>query len=153
MTKTISSQPGAGRFRSMLVVTIILVCAGLFLDYSSELSLEAELVAKQQVEIDIEHSLAMMLYDYSVKGSLDALKQFHHKNPFVPLAIYRSLPQNYHGVVTRLADTAKRGWYFEVATGSAIYVGAENSFYSMNYVIDREGGVGFLELHKKAASD
>lgn len=153
VNKTISSQPGAGRFRSIFVVTIILVCIGVFLDYTSDLSIEAEQLARQKVVIDIEYSLAMMLYDYSIKGRLRDLEKFHQKNPFVPLAIYRTLPLNYHGAVVQVADSAKPGWYFEMTTNMAVYVGSERFVYSMDYVLDEEEGVGFLKLHKKATSD
>ena len=148
MAKTISSIPGAEKFRSIIVIIIVLICITLFLVYTNNLSNQAEIVARNQVEANIRYSLSMMLYDHTIKGQQQALIKFDQGNPFIPLAIYRSLPLNYQGEVEKLAGDAFPGWYFEKDREVAAYVGLDNQkmFYRMRYVKDETTGLGLLEL-------
>ena len=119
--KTLGSYPGAGAFRSVSVVIISMICAVAFLYKADEISLETEKIAKQQVIINIKNALAIQLYDYAIKRKLADLPTLHRENPFIPLAIYRSLPSNYYGAVGGSADIQNHGWYFDLSKRRIIY--------------------------------
>lgn len=151
--RSIASHPGAAVFRSTLVIILILICMTSFLTYTASLSSRAEQVARQRVITEIRQALAMMLYDYAIKGQLEDLKSFDRKNPFVPLAIYRQLPKNYHGAVSNVAEIKSPGWYFELNTGLVIYKSADDALpvqkFEMVYEVDDlEINPGYLAIKK-----
>ncbi len=94
----------------------------------------------------IKHSLAMMLYDYTIQGKLDELKGFDKGNPFVPLAIYRSLPENYHGALSVFPEAPDAGWYFVKQSKKLIFVSLEGhqSSFELIFSKDSEDDVGKL---------
>ncbi len=136
--KTLSSHPGAGVFRSTMVIILILVCITSFFIFTDKLSLQAEEVAKDQVLVEIKQALAMMLYDYAIKGQLLALEKFDRENPFVPLAIYRELPKNYKGAVKSESELVGLGWYFDLNAKMAIYKFSDNQTPLSKYVMKFE---------------
>lgn len=149
MNKNISSLPEAAKFRSTLVIIIILICIVSFLSLTDHLSEKAERVAQKNVISDIQYSLSMMLYDYTIKGKQQQLLKFNLENPFIPLAIYRSLPINYQGVVTVLkSEISQSGWYFEKQTRRVIYVAFndERSEYELRFMKSSLDSVGQLQL-------
>lgn len=149
LTKSISSQPEAAKFRSIIVIILVLICTASFLSFTSHLSDKVEVLARERVITDIKQSLAMMLYDYSIKGKQQQLEQFHQDNPFVPLAIYRTLPRNYHGVVSRITNgKLNNGWYYERKSKKVIYLALSGKRYEyvMRYV--RSDSIGQLQLQK-----
>jgi len=119
--RTIGSHPGGGIFRSMLVIIIILICIGVFFRSTSQINADVERIAAENVVTEMRQALAMMLYDYAVKGRLADLQTFDRKNPFVPLAIYRALPQSYQGAVASSNSISGQGWFFDLAEQVAIY--------------------------------
>jgi len=120
--KTLASHPGAGVFRSVSVIIIALICISLFLFYSRNLSRDAELIAQNRVLSDIEYSLAMALYEYTIKGKQKTLKKFDGINPFVFVAMYRTLPRNYHGTRQYVGEDEAYGWYYQTSKKRAVYL-------------------------------
>lgn len=155
MIKSISSQPDAEKFRSIVVVIIVLICISAFLVFTQHLSEKAEAIARDRVVSDIKYSLAMMLYDYTIKGKQHELKAFDRENPFIPLAIYRSLPRNYRGATAEVLAHSDDGWHFELKTKNSIYLTRKGdmSIYVMRYIEDELGGVGSLQLNEKKPSE
>ncbi len=125
--KSISSHPGTQTFRSTLVIIFILICIVSFFTYTSSLTRRVEEVAIKQVITEIKAALAMMLYDYTIKGQARDLQKFNHENPFVPLAIYRSMPENFQGTISNDSDMDRKGWYFNLSSRRAIYNFADSS--------------------------
>lgn len=119
--KSIGSHPGAGVFRSTVVIIVILVCVVSFFSYTSALTDRAEEVAKDMVVVELKQAMAMMLYDFAIKGQLQELSKFHRENPFVPLAAYRWLPDNYHGTILNRSDINYAGWYFVTSERVVVY--------------------------------
>ena len=150
MSKSLGSQPEAGRFRSILAVIIILGFIFLFLSYTESLSQKAEIIARDVVLTDISYSLSMMLYDFVVKGKQEDLKKFDNENPFIPLAIYRSLPTNYHGAVKSVSGDSKSGWYFEIDNQLTVYLSGNHSItrYQLKFQQSSDDKVGQLVLSK-----
>ena len=136
--KSIESHPGAGVFRSTIVIILILVCIISFFVFTEKLSQQAEEVAKDQVLVEMKQALAMMLYDYAIKGQLMALEKFDRENPFVPLAIYRELPKNYKGAINSERQLKDVGWYFDLNTKVAIYKFSDNQIPLSKYVLKFE---------------
>jgi len=119
--KTIGSHPGAGVFRFTLVVVLVLVLMIAFFYYTAAVQRRVEEVARDQMLANMKQALSMMLYDYAIKGQLKDLQQFDQENPFVPLAIYRELPSNYHGTINGETGLKEYGWYFDLVNRVAIY--------------------------------
>lgn len=119
--RSIGSHPGAGVFRSTLVIIIILLSILYFFHSTRDLGRRVETVAADRVVTEMRQALAMMLYDYAIQGRLNELERFDRENPFVPLSIYRDLPTNYHGVVSDAGGIAESGWYFDRAERVAVY--------------------------------
>ena len=128
MNKEIASQPDAAKFRSIATIILILICIAVFLRYTDQLSEKAEIIARDRVISDIKHSLAMMLYDYTIKGKTEELQKFDEGNPFVPLAIYRGLPVNYQGAKVESPDSPEQGWYFDLSLKQVIYINSKSEF-------------------------
>ena len=122
MNKEIASQPDAGKFRSIATIILILICIAVFLRFTDHLSAKAEIIARDRVISDIKYSLAMMLYEYTIKGKAEELQKFDEGNPFVALAIYRSLPVNYRGAKAKIPDSPEKGWYFDLSLKQVIYI-------------------------------
>lgn len=151
MSKSISSLPAAAKFRSTLVIIIVLICISVFLTFTRSLSEKAELIARDRVISDIRYSLAMMLYDYTIKGKSHELEKFDMENPFVALAIYRSLPGNYKGVVDKLSSNNSAGWYYENTSKLAVYIGnlEKRKAFMVSYQegeVDKVGALKFIEM-------
>ncbi|MBT3206163.1 MAG: hypothetical protein HOM14_05485 [Gammaproteobacteria bacterium] len=146
MNKSISSQPDATRFRSIAVIILILICIVLFLGFTEHLTGKTDQVAKDRVISGIKHSLAMMLYDYTIQGRLEELKGFDKGNPFVPLAIYRTLPENYHGALSVFPEVPDAGWYFDKQSKRLVFVSldGDHSSFEMIFSKGREDEVGQL---------
>jgi hypothetical protein len=125
------------------------VCIGSFLTVTNGLSDKAEAIAQQRVLTDIKYALSMMLYDYTIQGKQQQLKQFDKENPFVFLAIYRSLPTNYQGVIPSLTPRHdKSGWYFDQKTRWVTYIAmnAERHQYVLEYSALDVDSLGLLQL-------
>jgi len=153
--KAITSQPDAGKFRSIAVLIVVTILVGVFLKVTHQLTLKVEVVARDRVVADIEYSLAMLLFDLTIKGRIEDLKTFNNENPFVPLAIYRAIPVNYNGVVNKITEEAKKGgWYFEKDAKQAVYLWKDGA--RSNYVVEYwnarrgEKTVGALRLQEKS---
>lgn len=158
--KTLASHPGASVFRSTIVIILILICIVFFFTFTDKLGQQAEEVAKDQVIAEMKQALAMMLYDYAIKGQLADLSQFDRENPFVPLAIYRELPKNYRGTISGSSEIGEFGWYFDINLRETIYVFSSGNNPSQRFVmkfkfedqdgngIYNSGDIGYLELGK-----
>jgi len=153
MNQTISSIPGAEKFRSIIVIIIILVCIIAFFTYTDKLSRQAEDVARDRVITDIKYALSIMLYDYVIKGRQIELEKFDQENPFMPLAIYKSLPSNYHGVVKSTRNDALSGWYYESERKVTVYIGRQKElvYFKLRYIQPEHAKVGrfeFIQIEK-----
>ena len=158
--KTLSSHPGAAIFRSTIVIILILICIVTFLIFTEKLSQRSEVIAKDQVVVAIKQALAMMLYDYAIKGQLQELDKFDKENPFVPLAIYRGLPENYRGTISDSSEIGDFGWYFDINLREAIYVFSNDRSPSQRYIMNFKfedqngdgiygsGDIGYLDIEK-----
>ena len=138
MARTISSIPGSNKFRSIVSIGIIVTCIAVYLVLIEDISVQADRVARDQVITSIRGSLAMLIYDYSIKGKLQDLAQFDGENPFVPLAIYRSLPSNYHGVIKSLEMDREPGWYFDLKERLVVFVSLEDRVQRYRMVFEYE---------------
>ena len=159
--KTISSHPGAGLFRSTIVLVLILILILTFFLATQKLTRQAEEIAKDQVLVEIKQALSMMLYDYAIKGRLAELSKFEDGNPFSPLQTYRQLPQNYHGTVRSEKEIKVNGWYFDSTNRTVIYKYSDNETPNLNFGLefrfdDLNGDgrhnpeeVGYLLIEKK----
>jgi len=148
--KSISSQPEAAKFRSIAAIILVLICISVFFSYTEHLSEKAESIARDRVITDIRYSLAMMLYDYTIQGKQDGLKKFNNENPFIPLAIYRSLPGNYRGVISELSTNIDDGWYFVKSSRTVIYTNfnGDRQMFTLKYYQNEAGAVGQLKLEE-----
>lgn len=120
-----------------------------FLSFTSRLDREAQIIARDRVVNDINMALAMMFYDYTIKGEQENLKKFDRENPFVPLSIYSELPDNYNGSI-RIKKPEKGGWYFDLEKKSAKFyfskdLEAPYSVYEMQYIFDDLNADGFQD--------
>ncbi len=144
--KTIGTPPGAVVFRSTVAIVIILICISSFLVFTSKLSQQAEVVAKDWVIVEVKQALAMMLYDYAIKGQLNDLQNFDRENPFVPLAIYRELPKNYRGTINSENQIKEYGWYFDLINREMIYKYSDDDLpvekYLMIFIFEDLGKAG-----------
>lgn len=148
MKKSISSLPEASSFRSTLVIIIILICISSFLSFTSHLSNGAQDIARERVLSSIQYSLSMLLYDYTIQGKQQQLQKFDGDNPFVILAIYHAMPNNYRGVVAELKPDSSPGWYFEKNTRYLILNMKNQKRY--RYILKYQKGgdkvAGYLKL-------
>lgn len=153
LDKSISSLPEASRFRSTVVIILVLLCVAAFLHYSRQLSARAEEIARQQVVNQIRQSLAMLVYDYAIKSQQEHLPGFDQHNPFIPLAMYSSLPTNYHGEVERVVQSHDLpGWYFERRSRKAIYLSMRGEVFGLRMRYQEDAGKGgFLFLREEGA--
>ncbi|MCP4077962.1 MAG: hypothetical protein GY744_17465 [Gammaproteobacteria bacterium] len=128
MNKEIASQPDATKFRSIATIILVLICIAVFLKYTEHLSAKAGVIARDRVLSDIKYSLAMMLYDYTIKGKTEELQSFDDGNPFVVLAIYRGLPGNYRGAKAEFPENPEPGWYFDLSLKQVVYINNKSEF-------------------------
>ena len=158
--KTVGSHPGAGIFRFTVVVILVLILMFSFLYYTAAINQRTEEVARDQMIASMKQALSMMLYDYAIKGQLKDLQIFDRENPFVPLAIYRELPANYHGTISNQRDILEYGWYFDLVNKLAVYRFSDDELPVQKYkmVFDFEdldgngiygtGDVGYLDIEE-----
>ena len=158
--KTVGSHPGAGVFRFTLVVGLVLVLMVAFFYYTTAVQRRVEEVARDQMVVSIKQALSTMLYDYAIKGQLKDLQLFDHENPFVPLAIYRELPKNYHGTIRARSEIKQSGWYFDLTKRVAVYQFSDEERLLESFKLtfqyqdsDRngifsEGDVGYLDIER-----
>ncbi len=133
--KSTFSNSGAETFRSIVVIIFILICMVSFIVYTSSLTQRVEEVSVKQVVTEMRGALAMMLYDYAIKGQIRDLQKFDQDNPFVPLAIYRSVPENYQGTISDDRDMNRKGWYFNLSSRRAIYNFADSGKSNQEYLM------------------
>ncbi len=146
MSKQISSLPEAIPFRTIVVIIIVLICISSFLYLSNHLSEKAQLIARDQVITDIKYSLAMALYDFTIKGKQDKLVMYKNGNPFDLMRDYSVIPLNYHGETSGLGLDVKDGWYYDYKNQRVVYTTkGKRQLYVMDYVKEKNG-VGRLEL-------
>lgn len=117
----ISSQPGAGIFRSVSSILLIFILATLFLLKMEDTSRQVEEAAIKQRVIAINTALASVIYQTAVSGNLDKLNYLNNKNPFYYLALYESLPKDYLGAVDSISEIQQQGWYYFSKDNQAIY--------------------------------
>ncbi len=144
MPRSISSPPGANRFRSLAVLILVLICISVFLGYSQYLTGKAEQVARERVITEIRQAMAMMLYHYAVKGKLGELQKFDRDNPFTLMAAYRPLPLNYHGAIKKQHAEMPAGWYFDLSTRRVLWVGLsrQRQYYELRFGFDDRNSDG-----------
>ncbi len=131
----------------------------IYLVFIEDLTIKSDQVARERVITEIRGALAMMLYDYAIKGQLHDLARFDGENPFVIVAVYRSLPANYRGTIASVREKHNQpGWYFDMDERLVIFVSLDNHIdrYRLAFEYqDRDGngrfdprtdGVGRLEL-------
>ena len=147
MAKSISSQPGANRFRSISVIILILICISVFLSYSQFLTKKTEEVARDLVVTEIRQALAMMLYDYALKGKLAQLQKFDRENPFTLMAAYRPLPLNYKGALVTSKPELAAGWYFDLISRRALWVAHDKrrEFYQLRFEFNDRNQNGLFD--------
>lgn len=131
MSKTIGSYPGAVRFRSYTVIIIVLTLIGLYFSYTGQWEVRVEMAAKQKTLNEINSALALTLYQMAINRDLASLPKLDSENPFVYLAIYRPIPQNYQGTVRNIHDIKGAGWYYDLYTRFVYYV--DQSGYMQRY--------------------
>ncbi len=150
-----TSIPGSSLFKSVTSIIIIVICIVLFLNYTQGLTDKAESISRQRVLNQINYSLSMMLYDFTVKGKQQDLKKFDHENPFMVLAIYAGLPDNYYGAFQELPENPEPGWYFVKKYSQAIYIdrAARQYVFMVNYSQANQDEVGQLLLNLDSAVD
>jgi len=127
MEKSIASHPDAAKFRSIASIILILIFIGAFLGYTQSLTRQADRVARDRALSEIRQALAMMLYDYAIKGKLADLQKFDSENPFSLMAAYRPLPAEYKGAKATLKPGLEAGWYFDLKTRRVIWVALDGS--------------------------
>ena len=142
MARNISSIPGSTKFRSIISIVLIVCCMAIYLVFIEDLELKADRVARDQVLTSIRGALAMMLYDYTIKGKLAELDKFDRENPFVPLAIYRSLPSNYRGTIKSGREGLEPGWYFDLTERVAFFVSLDELVDEYRMVFDYKDADG-----------
>jgi len=151
MDKGISSLPEAAKFRSVLVVIIVLTCVTVFFTYIDKLSNRVEEIARESVITDIKYSLSMLLYDLAIKKNLNDIEKFTNQNPFDQLKKYRSLPVNYQGEITTDNRFKAEGWYFDEMETEVVYLAGNGNkiIYKIHFI--EEGGLGRLDIYKEKA--
>ncbi len=148
MSKSISSLPGAAKFRSIVVIIIVLICISVFLTFTNNLSDKVEIIDRDQVIVDIQHSLSMMLYDFAVKKKISEVEKFVGTNPFYQLEIYRSLPGNYHGESPHSLEI-KGGWYFNTKKLVAVYMSRNGDIANYKMYLVKEDGITRLAIKQE----
>lgn len=121
MNNTLGSYPGALRFRFVLVIVIMVILIWVFLSHSDNWVAEVESTAQHKTLSEINSALALTLYQMAMDKNLQKLSMLDKGNPFVYLAIYQSLPLNYHGTVSSIKEVKAEGWYFDLATRLVYY--------------------------------
>jgi hypothetical protein len=106
--------PGTLLLRSLLVVILVSILVGLFLDRSDELSRQVQRSARRQALTRIRSLLGLRLLQAASSGRLDRLAALDRANPFEALASggdYRP-PQQYRGAIDDPRQAREPGWYF-----------------------------------------
>ena len=117
-------------FRTAISVILIFVLAGIFLFKMDDVSRRVEETAVKQMLVDINTSLALVVYQTAVKRNFDRLDFLANQNPFHYLALTQDLPKDYHGEVESLSEIKRQGWYYLRDDKQVIY---RNSFDENNY--------------------
>ncbi len=145
--KTLSSHPGAGVFRSVVLIVLVTLFALYFLIKTDELSEQTELVAVQRTVAEINIALSLVVYDLAVNKRLDKLTELENQNPFYYLALSQDLPDNYYGVVRKESDVTKNGWFFCLSDQRVIYHSRVNGnyHYRLKFSYSDNNGSGSFE--------
>jgi len=135
--KTISSHPGAGLFRSVATIIIIVTIAAYFLYKTERLSRDSEIVAMQSMVNQINSALSLVVYELAINKNLANLSRLDQQNPFYYLALSQRLPETYRGVINSEAEISRSGWYFSRSDSTVVYrTSGDESFWfklSFNY--------------------
>ncbi len=126
-------QPGANFFRSNVAAILVLVFAVIFFSYISHAEKKIYEVAVERTVNDINASLALVLYQYIIRGETSRLPLLEGENPFVFLAMYKQLPINYRGTVPKDTEMLINSWYYDLGLREVIYR-AESG--DMHYVLN-----------------
>jgi len=109
--------PGVLLLRSLLVVILVLILIGLFLDRSDRLSRQVWQTARQQDIAQLNAALALQMLQAASQGRLSSLSDWDRANPFERLAatgLYTP-PTDYRGEWKGGAALPRQpGWYFDV---------------------------------------
>jgi len=119
--KTIGSHPGAGLFRSVFSIIIIVIIAAYFLYKTERVSRDAEIVAMQSMVNQINSALSLVVYQQAMNRNLAILSRLDQQNPFYYLALSQKLPEKYRGVVNSEASISRSGWYFSSSDSAIVY--------------------------------
>lgn len=122
MSNDIGSYPGAGKFRSLVGIIIVVILIRLFFVYTDSWEAAVELSAREKTLNEMNSALALTLYQMAIDKSLSKLSSLDKENPFVYLAIYQSLPRNYQGTVNTKFEIDKSGWYYDLETHLVYYL-------------------------------
>ncbi len=119
--KHISSQPDAAKFRSIVVVILVLICISLFLVYTNRWERALEDVSVERVINNLNSALSVTTYQYIIKNKQQSLVGLDGENPFVYLAIHSNLPVNYYGTRDSKDNDVNGGWFFVKKDGLLYY--------------------------------
>ena len=144
----IGAQPDAGRFRSIMVVILALVCMLAFLYYSREWQQIAERTARDRMLTQLNSALALTMYQMTMDRRLVHLPEVERINPFVYLSIYQRLPSNYRGTVKNAQHADQPGWYFDLSSQEVylVYSEGEMEAFAVQFVYDDSDGSGDFDL-------
>lgn len=145
--KTIASTPGAGVFRTVASILIIVLFTLYFLYKTDDLSKQAEIIAVQRTVSEINVALSLVVYDLAVNRRLDKLTVLDNQNPFYYLALSQEIPESYFGVVSNKSDIDKNGWFYSLADQLVIYHSQEgdNHRYRLKFTYSDINGSGSFE--------
>lgn len=136
--KSISTPPGAYKFRLPIIVTIIVVLMAVFLDYANTISIKTEQASIRQTSNVINSSLAIVFATFVVRGEQHRLNQLNGKNPFNYLSEYNLLPPNYQGEVDLTEKSEiEAGWYYDKQKKAVAFKSNyEDKVYYFTVVLD-----------------
>ncbi|MBC8210574.1 MAG: hypothetical protein H8E21_05855 [Gammaproteobacteria bacterium] len=145
--RTISSHPGAGLFRSVVSIVIIVIIATYFLYKTERLSRDAEIIAMQNMVNEINSALSLVVYQLAMNKNLAGLSRLDQQNPFYYLALSQRLPEKYRGVVSSEADITQSGWYFSQSDSAVVYRGSDdqNFKFELNFRYSDRNNSGEFE--------
>jgi hypothetical protein len=109
--------PGVLLLRSLLVVILVSILVGLFLDRSDRLSRQVWQAARQQDIARLNTALALQMLQAASRGRLSSLAGWDRANPFERLAATGKYapPADYRGEWKGgNALPGRPGWYFDV---------------------------------------
>ncbi len=114
-------QPGANFFRSNITAILVLVFAVILFSYISHAEKKIYEVAIDRTVSDINAALALVMYQYIIRGETSRLPLLNGENPFVFLAMYKQLPVNYRGAVRKDTEMLINSWYYDLGLREVIY--------------------------------